>query len=167
MAGKQPSQQIPFTERVQSTYKQLSQAATELNAVSDELGKPIQVCESALKRLNLGLPAWVELSGADAGGQWWDRSVGYTRVKDRWAIALRTRQGTHGYDEGESEELWAFNDAPRWMRIEAVAKLPDLLDALLKQAEDTTQKIRKKIAQAQELAEAIGKVADESVAERK
>jgi len=54
------------------------------------------------------------------------------------------------------------------MRIEAVAKLPDLLEALLKQAQDTTQKIRKRIAQANELVEAISKVADDSaVAEQK
>jgi hypothetical protein len=54
------------------------------------------------------------------------------------------------------------------MRIEAVAKLPDLLDALLKQAEDTTQKITKKIAQANELVDAISKVADDfTIADQK
>jgi hypothetical protein len=160
--------QVPPAERIQTTFKQLSHAAVDLNTASDELSKPIYVCEAALKKLNLGIPAWVELSGADAGGYWWDRGLGYTQLKDRWGIALRTRQGHHADDEGDTEEFWSFNDAPRWMRIEAVAKLPDLLEALLKQAQDTTQKIRKRIAQANELVEAISKVADDSaVAEQK
>ncbi len=162
MAAKQASPGIPFTEKVQSIYKQLSKAAADLNAVSDELSKPIYVCEAALKKLNLGVPAWVDLSGGEDSPQWWDRSVGYAKLRDRWAIALRTRAGDYTNPDRDSEELWAFNDAPRWMRLEAVAKLPDLLEELLKQAEDTTQRIKKKITQANELAEAIGKAADDS-----
>ena len=167
--GLQGLDRMRSTDKVQSTFKQLSQVAVDLNTASDELSKPIYIWEAALKRLNLGVPAWVDLSsGDDRAGYWWDRGVGYTKLKDRWAIALRTREGHHAADDGPSEELWPFNDAPRWMRIEAVSKLPDILEALLKQAEDTTQKIRKKIAQANELAEAIGKVADDAkVAERK
>jgi hypothetical protein len=41
------------------------------------------------------------------------------------------------------------------MRIEGVGKLPDLLDELLNQAKDTTDKINGKIAQAYEFAKAI------------
>ena len=146
------------TERIQSTFKQLSHAAVELNTASDELSKPIVICEAALKTLNLGVSAWVELSAGGDGGYWWDRGIGYTQLKDRWGVALRAREGHLASDEPDTD-TWPFNEAPRWMRIEAVAKLPDLLEALLKQAEDTTQKIRKKIAQANELAEAISKIA--------
>jgi hypothetical protein len=158
-----PAQQPPnpLTEMVHTTYKQLASAAVDLNAASDDLGKPIYACEASLKKLNLGIPAWVELSGADSGGRWWDRSLGYTKLKDRWGIALRTREGRHGDDGSDEEELWPFNDAPRWMRIEAVTKLPDLLEELLRQAKATTQQIKKKIAHANELAGAIG-AADES-----
>ena len=60
------------------------------------------------------------------------------------------------------EEVWPFNDAPRWMRIEAVGKLTDLLESLLKQAKDATTKIRDKTSQAYELAETIRKVAEDS-----
>ena len=66
--------------------------------------------------------------------------------------------------DDDSEELWPFSEAPRWMRIEGVGKLPDLLEALLKQAGDTTKKIRAKIEQANELAEAISNVADDMAA---
>jgi len=160
---------IQPNEKIQATFKQLTHAAVDLNIASDGLNKPIYSCEAALKKLNLGVSAWVQLSGADSrNGLWWERCLGYTQMKDRWGIALRTRQGHHADDEGDTEEFWSFNDAPRWMRIEAVAKLPDLLDALLKQAEDTTQKITKKIAQANELVDAISKVADDfTIADQK
>ncbi len=44
------------------------------------------------------------------------------------------------------------------MRIEAVSKIPDLLDRLTKQAEDATAKIRSRTDQASELAKVIGQV---------
>ena len=137
-------------------YQTLANAAAELNAASDELAKPIRAYESALKALNLGVSAWVELTSGTHGGYWWDRGVGYTKFKDGWGIALRTREGSdNASPEEDSEEIWRFTEAPRWMRIEAVCKLPDLLKALLKQAEETTKKIKAKIAQANEIAGAI------------
>jgi len=153
---------------IQDAYKRLAHAAVDLNAASDELGKPIQVCETVLKTLNLGIAAWVEISsGGDAGGeQWWDRSVGYAQFKDRWGIALRSRNGSYSFPDHDSEERWPFNEAPRWMRIEGIGKLDELLDALLKRAEETTKKIRAKVEQANELARAISAVADETTARR-
>ena len=152
------------SEKVQTTFKQLSHAAVGLNAVSDELGKPIKVWEGALKKLNLGVPAWVHISKGGDEPYWWDRGVGYTRLKDGWGIALRNRSGSWNHPEDADEELWPFNDAPRWLRIEGVGKLPDLLGALLKQAEDTTKKLKAKVTQANELADAITAVADELAA---
>ncbi len=142
-------------ERVKVTYKQLSQAASGLNSASDELTKAIRAVEARLKGLNLGIPAWVRMAGGETGPQWWDRGIGYVRLKDRWGIALRTREGNDNFPDDDSEELWAFDEAPRWLRIDGVGKLPDLLDALLKQAEETTLKIRAKIDQANELALAL------------
>lgn len=148
-------------ETIQKKYRQLSQAAIELNTASDQLAKPIQAWEAGLGRLNLGVPAWVDICSGNGDEFWWDRSVGYTKLKDRWGIALRTRSGDHLEPLENSEEVWAFNDAPRWMRIEGVSKLPDLLDALLRQAEDTIRKLKAKLVQASDLADAISKVADE------
>jgi hypothetical protein len=162
-----PGAEIRPSEKVQTAYKQLSRAAVDLNSVSDELAKPIKVWEAALKKLNLGVPAWVETSRGGDEPYWWDRGVGYSKLKDGWGIALRTRSGTDDPHD-DFQEVWAFNDAPRWLRIEGVGKLPDLLEALLKQAEDTTKKLRAKVTQANELAKAITTVADEIAAlERK
>ena len=161
MAAKQ-TPQVPPAERVQGSYKQLSLAATSLNSASDDLGQAMSVLDAALKRLNLGISAWVTLSGnEDQCGEWWSRDIGYTKVGAEWGIALKTARGNHAWPEQDSEEKWLFNDAPRWMRIEGVGKIPDLLEALIKQAEDTTTKIKDKREEVFELAVAMSKALQE------
>jgi len=152
--------EIPPAERVQASYKQLSLAATTLNTASDKLGEAISVLDAALKRLNLGISAWVQLSGNEDGPIWWSREIGYASVKGKWGIALKKANGDYSDDSYEAEE-WLFDDAPRWMRVDAVGKIPDLLEALLKQAEDTTKKIKARTEQVIELAVAMSKVLDE------
>jgi hypothetical protein len=160
MAAKQVPQ-VPPTERAQTSYKQLSLAAINLNSASDELGKAISILEAAIKKLNLGLSAWVELSGgSDFGEDWWTRQVGYTKFRDKWGVALREASGNYQDPDRDSEQLWPFNEGPRWMRAEAIGKIPDLLDALLKQANDTTKKIETKTAQLYEITAAIGDAED-------
>ena len=163
MAVKQAPHVLP-AERVQTSYKQLSVAAKSLNTASDELGEAICVLDAALKRLNLGISAWAQLSGNDDPDtlDWWSRSVGYTKIGDNWGIAIRKEAGNYNHPDDDADETWLFNEAPRWMRTEAVGKIPDLLEALLKEAEDTTKKIKDKTAQAYELAAAMSKVADEA-----
>ena len=52
-----------------------------------------------------------------------------------------------------------FGDAPRWLRILGVGKIPDLLEALIKSTEETTKKIKTKTAEANQLATAIAQAA--------
>jgi prefoldin subunit 5 len=159
MATKQ-GPKAPPVERVQATYQQLSLAAKSLNNASDELGNAISVLDAALQKLNLGISAWAQLSGNENPdtSEWWSRSIGYTKVGDKWGIALKDVRGNENWPENDSEELWLFNEAPRWMRIEAVGKIPELLETLLKQAEETTKKIKERTKQAYELAAAMSKV---------
>ncbi len=49
-------------EKLHQTIKRISEVAIDLNAASDELNIPIRAIETALKKLNLGVPAWVTLS---------------------------------------------------------------------------------------------------------
>lgn len=164
MAAKQ-APQVPSAGRVQTTYKQLSLAASTLNTASDDLVEAVSVFDAALKKLNLGISAWVLLSGNDEeDGQWWSRNIGYTKVGDKWGIALKTASGHYSWPERDSVEKWLFKDAPRWMRIEAVGKIPDLLEALLKEAEDTTKKIKAKTEEVFELAVAMSKVVEDAQA---
>src|ERR1022692_429135 len=101
MAVKQ-APQVPPAEKVQASYKQLSLAATNLNTASDGLGKAISVWDAALQKLNLGITAWVEVSGNDHcspdGAHWWSRDIGYAKTNDKWGIALRTAEGDHRDD---------------------------------------------------------------------
>ena len=166
-SAKQPPKH-EATERVEASYKQLSLAASNLNSASDELGKVIGVLDKAIKKLNLGLSAWVAVSGNDAcapdGCKWWSREIGYGKVEDKWGIALRESEGDHRFGDEDSSEVWLFNDAPRWMRVEAIGKIPELLERLVKQTEETTKTIKKKTEQAYELAQVIQQLSEDSQA---
>lgn len=161
MPAKQ-TPQVPPAEKVEVLYRQLSKAAASLNAASDELGKAIGVLEAALARLNLGVSAWVRLSGGENNSYWWSRDVGYAKVGQKWGIALRKREGDYQYPDQDSEETWLFNDGPRWMRAGASAKIPDLLEALLEETDSTTKKIKDRSALVYELVAAMSKAVSEA-----
>jgi len=150
-----------LSERVQKSFQQLAVRAANLNTVSDELGKSIEELDAALKKLNLGVTAWVTFArGGDESGEYWStRELGYSKISNRWGIALRTCSGEYSYPERDSEETWPFNDAPRWMRIEGINHIPELIDELGEEAEKTTQRIREKVGEAQQLAATINAVA--------
>jgi hypothetical protein len=153
-------------ERVHASFRQLSASATNLNNASNELRDTISTLDAALKKLNLGISAWVKISGdVDVDGEFWSRDIGYTKIADTWGIALRDFSGNHNDPEAgyTKYEEWLFNDAPRWMRIEGVGKIADLLESLTKQADTTAERIKKKTEEAKELAAAI----DAAVAETK
>lgn len=126
-------------DAIKATYRRLVEAAADLNAASDELAETTNAWDKALGSLNLGIVAWVDVKGEKNGDRWWDRSIGYAKVKSGWHIAIRTREGS---GLTTKEDLVAFADAPRWMRIETAAYLPMLLDAIWRQTLDTTKAIR-------------------------
>jgi hypothetical protein len=161
-----PSREVPLAERVSTAYPRLASAASELNKASDDLAKAIAPIETILSHLNLGVPTWVEISGSDDGsGRYWSRDVGYTKLSFKWGLAIRTTEGHHGFGE-HSEEVWPFNEAPRWMRIDAISKVPDLIEALIKRTEETTKKIQGKTKQAAEIAAALAAAANTSKTDR-
>ena len=148
MSGKTDS----LNQRISNSYKQLASAATELNAVSDELGKFVSALDGALRRLNLGIATWLRLeSREDGSGNYIKRDLGYGKVGNRWGIALRTMTGNHNTPEESNVEEWLFNEAPRALRIEAVEKLPDLFESLVKEADAATKQIRSKTQHVQQL----------------
>ncbi|MEQ1869159.1 MAG: hypothetical protein ABL961_03960 [Vicinamibacterales bacterium] len=154
-----PPKDESLTVRVSSAYKQLSSAATELNTVSDELGKFVGALDTALKRLNLGISTWIRLDSREDGlGNYTKRDLGYAKVGGRWGISLRTMAGNHNTPDISTVEEWLFNDAPRALRIEAIEKLPDLFDALIKDAETATAQIRSRTSQAQHLAHILTEI---------
>lgn len=164
--SQSPPDDSQLRERVSVAFGKLVDSAAELNAVSDELAKPISAIETALQKLNLGVSAWAEVDGNVDGntGRFWDRSIGYAKVSGKWGIAIRSRTGDF---EDVYEEAWRFSDAPRSYRLEALGKLPELLDQLVKATGETASALKSKVAATKEVATVVGELAPSARARRK
>jgi hypothetical protein len=160
-------EEIPLLERVASYYSQLSTVAADLNAVSDELGKSISEIDIALKKLNLGITTWVTIHSSDEDHphddfSFWAREIGYAKIDSKWGISLRKVDGDCRDPDEATIEQWLFNDAPRSLRLEAIDKIPELLEKLSKEAVKTTKNIRARLSEAQAVAEAVKGAANAS-----
>jgi hypothetical protein len=144
------------SERLASAYKRLVASAEVLSSATDEFSKPIAQLDEALRKLDLGLLTWETVaSGQDDEYNWWQRDVGYARIDHKWGLAIRKLNGNHGYPDDDRQEQWLYNEAPRSYRIEALDKLPDLLEQLIKNADKTAKKLREKAVEAHDLAAAL------------
>jgi hypothetical protein len=155
------SKEVSLNERVQTSYKQLFQAATNLNIASEELSSGIAVLESALGKLNLGVSAWATITAGGEPPQWWSRDIGFTQIGDQWVVALRSSSGDQRDADGEydSTTVWRFNLAPRWMQNEAVTKIPELFDKLTAQAVEMRNKLKSRAERTLQLAAIVEDVA--------
>jgi hypothetical protein len=154
----------PKIAKVITHFEALSSAASSLNTASDELTRDVGTLEDALKKLNVGLTVWVpfrirEDDGSDAYDQ---DEIGYAKVQSNWGIALRRIWGDERRDEQFEAGPWAFNDAPRELRLLAVDKIPEVIEALAKAALVTTKRIQEKTKEMRELAGAISAVTTET-----
>ncbi len=136
--------------RVENSFKQLASAAQALHGASDDLSKVIRHLDASLKKLSLGVTAWVPVSGLSDETQYWTNELGYAKTDGKWGLALREVTGFHLDNGDDSEQVWGFNEAPRAQRAEAVDKIPDLLEKLLQQTHDATRELKEKIEQASE-----------------
>ena len=143
------------TERTTAAFGALASSAKKLNEVSGELAQPIASLERALHRLSIGVACWTRIAGHDDGHDCWSQDVGYSMVNGEWRLAVRKVRGD-GTDPASSlEEVWPFNEAPLYLRIRAVDKLPDLLEAFVRATDAAASRLSKKVGPAQELADAV------------
>ena len=145
------------SDRFSSAFQQLLPAAAKLDAASNGLTKPVAEIEAILKRLNLGISSWTTLTATSGdedgnGGEEW--SLGYARHGGRWGILVRFWTGNTRTGDGPDEH-WFFADCPRFMKAKAIDKLPDLIEGLVALADKTADKLARKTATAQELADAV------------
>jgi hypothetical protein len=146
----------PKFAKVQTHFKALSSVAGSLNTASDELTKAVSVLDEALKKLNIGLTVWVDSIGVDLMPPEYDmQQIGYSKVNNKWGIALRRIWGDESTDQFHEEGPWLFSDAPREMRLYGVDKISALIEALSKEASTATKKIQEKTQDVRELASAI------------
>jgi hypothetical protein len=161
MSTKTPS----LPEMAEFSFTQLAAVASDLNDVSDELGKSITEIDSSLKKLNLGVSVWIRVGGWDNPQEmeYFREQLGYAKVNGKWGIALRTIAGDDNHPDQEHIEAWLFNDGPRTLRLTAIEKLPEMLLMLSKEALETAGKIKNKLAEVQEVARAITVVANRPI----
>jgi hypothetical protein len=147
----------------------LADSASRLNKASDELSKAIAPIEAVLKKLNLGISKWHTFAGGnpDQDGDWVSREIGYAKVGGKWCLALAERAGNaHGGPDDVVETEWAFNDAPRQLRIRAVKEIPKLLEALVDEAEKVTAALENETKRAHEVGETLMALASANAARK-
>jgi hypothetical protein len=147
---------------VQKHFQALSAVASSLNAASDALTKVVSTLDESLKKLNVGVTAWVTFrSRADANSDpetYDDDQIGYCKIRGTWGISLRHIWGNAGWDDHNSDGPWLFNDAPRDLRLRSVDKIPDLIEALGKEASETIKQVHESTQRASALAGAIEQI---------
>jgi hypothetical protein len=152
--------QPPPSERIAASFKNLAACSSDLNSAGDELNEVISTVEARLRSIKPYVSAWHTIAeSSDEDGSYWHRDIGYTKVSNTWGIALRTVEGHHSLDYDKTE-VWLFKDAPRWMQIESVGKIPDLFDELIKRTQETAKKLRAKTAEARVMAAALDAIPD-------
>ena len=164
------SPQPDLRKRVSTAFEKLVASAAELNAVSDELAEPVSSIEAALQRLNLGVSAWILFKSIhdDIEDRYEYRGssyLGYAKVSQQWGLAIRYEATIDGAPHEEEE--WRYSDAPRAYRLEALEKLPELLDKLVETSGKTAAKLRKTITVTKQVAETMSKIAPSRPARRK
>jgi prefoldin subunit 5 len=155
---------LSLSQRVSASYSELSSLATDLNAVSDALGKAVSDIDEGLKKLNLGVTAWVEVQKYRGSREqdltYTVEELGYAKINGKWGIALRVRSGDDERPEwDESVEVSLFNEAARALRLKAIKKIPELLNKLNEEATKVTKELQAKLADAQAVACAVQEAA--------
>jgi hypothetical protein len=149
---------------VQASFRELSKTASQLNFVSDALGKYIAEIESGLKTLNLGVTSWVTINKWPTNDDlvMHHQELGYAKLSKEWCIALRTYNDADWSDEWVDYEVWAFNDGPRQLRINAIDKLSALLQKLNSDATKVSNSVAEKLPQASTAANQIRAIVGET-----
>ena len=156
----------PKISQIQTNFQTLSTVASSLNTASDELTKVVGRLDEALKKLNVGLTVWVTFEDRlpHDDTRYDCDQIGYCKVNGKWGISVRQIWGDEPWlsDHQGENGPWLFNDAPREMRLRSVDKIAVLIEALSKEASNTTKRIQEKTQEVSELAAAIESAANEA-----
>jgi hypothetical protein len=149
------------TSALESDLKVLAANSKNLNRLTDELSGYIAQVESTVNALNPGLKVSVIVErSSDEDGTWSHYvRLGYDKIDGRWGLSIDE------YDENEEDpadswvnrKTWAFNDAPRSLRLMVVPSIPDLIKALVKESESMSAETAATVSRAKEIAASLSK----------
>jgi hypothetical protein len=159
----------PFEVPQSRFFPNLVPVAEALNAKSDEINTIIAAANDELLGLGIGLTVWltseddalrvrslpriegeVDTANEAASGTIEQIELGYARVNNGWALAIRTAVWSENYNDNydllsETPPL-ALIHAPRELRIAALPRFPALGIALKQAAVEATADIDKAAA---------------------
>ena len=151
-----------MADKVESTLKKLASVSQSLNQASDLVTSRIAEVEAALREYKLGVAARVDIRRWYDEGQYTDDT--WYRVGRTQCLAYGKKDGKWGLltyiiaEESDEYEEFAFlREAPRDVRLAAIDKLPELLEALVEKAVQTTQEATKKAEKAGQIAAGLAK----------
>jgi hypothetical protein len=134
---------------VQKSLKKLREIAPDLNKATDDAAKIVQEVETLLAKLSIGITAEVRLYERQKTKSVSEyTSLAYCRVKGNFRIAVTVEKSTDFVDDRGcaarawdtvSETPWA--ECQREAKLESFPKLPDLLEAIIKAAEEAKGKV--------------------------
>lgn len=151
-----------MTDKIESTLKKLASVSQSLNQASDLVTSGIAQVEGALREYKLGVEAWVDIRRWYEEGQYTDggwfrlgrtQKLGYGKKDGKWGLLTYI----FAEESDEPEEFAFLREAPRDVRLAAVDKLPELLDALVEKAVQTAQEATKKAEKAGQIAAGLNK----------
>jgi len=140
---------------LRSTLAELKRAKSELDDADDSLSQRIVLAEKSLAKLKLGVDISVPL---DCPAEWVSRYLAFGKHGRDWRLLIE--EGPAGGDP-EDWSTKALSDTDRETRAKAFEKLPDLLEAGLRQMRSSIERRRQLIAQADALLSVIASETDE------
>lgn len=145
------------SERMSAAFSRLRVSASQIKAVSNELDQHVTALERALAKLDLRVACWTRLSewmGPD--NDTFKRTyVGYSEYGRDWRIVVQTSEGRDSLPDQEDEKTWPFEQAPQYLRVKAIDRLPELVEELVTSVDKTAERMRKKVGPAAELAKSV------------
>ena len=160
-----PSSADSRSAKLKTSFLNLSKASRELNTASDAFGAAITSLDEAINELNPGVTAWVTVSRStpDEDAPWasFEERLGYDKTKGRWGLTLCTVNVDGDEGSETTAGLWLFNDAPRSLRLRAIDRIPELIEALAKEASYTAKRVTEQADHAMDLAESIREITNE------
>lgn len=143
-----------MTPPISDNLQALSAAASKLNKVMDDLNKALERIEGDILRTGVGVTVWlnVDLLGSgvppDQSVDYWQ--LGFTKIQNRWRIAVRRMETTRDRSDPETQS-WRqarpalpLASAPRQVRLKA----PPHLEALIEELTDTANRLLERVESA-------------------